>query len=389
MADYKALALAALDAAKAIADKAEGEARSLTDAELAEVEGFESEARSHVEASERAARAAELREKAGNIAVIIPKDRDEQRGEVSESETLNADFRALANGEKRELSIRTNDLEMRAATTTVATNAGNTIPRKFVPTLIESLREQSPLFKLGKVVTTSSGEPMDWPVKTGRTTPAAVSENTAYSKSDIATSIISSTVSKYGVIVEVSRELIDDSALDIAGIVAEDAGVELGRLAAAQGMTNLLANAPLGGTFASATAIAADDLMNTYHALVTGYRNNASWIMNDATALYLRKNLKDSQGRYMWQDATLAGGYGDAILTRPVYTDYNMPTIATGNKTVVFGDLSKFMIRQVGDVRVTRSDEYGFDRDVVAFKVSWRGGFLLTDTAAVKHFKQL
>jgi HK97 family phage major capsid protein len=240
---------------------------------------------------------------------------------------------------------------------------------------------------LGKVVTTSSGEPMDWPVKNTRVTPAAVAENTAYSKSDLSTSVISSTVSKYGVIVEVSKELIDDSALDIASVVAEDAGVELGRLAATQAMTYLLANASLGGTFAGATAIASDDLYNTYHSLVSGYRRNATWLFNDATALYLRKNLKDTTGVPLWQQS-LSAGDPSMILGRPVETDYNMPTIATGAKSVLFGDFSKFMIRQVGDLRVTRSDEYGFDRDVVAFKVSWRGGFLLTDGAALKHYKQ-
>jgi len=182
--------------------------------------------------------------------------------------------------------------------------------------------------------------------------------------------------------------LVDDSSLDIASMIAEDAGIELGRLAATNAMTALLAGAPLGGPFAGAAAITADDLLTAYHSLVSSYRNNGTWIANDSTALLLRKSLKDSQGRYMWQDATLSGGYADSLLARPFKTDYNMPAATTGLKSVLFGDLSKFIIRQVGDVRVTRSDEYGFDRDVVAFKVNWRGGFLLSDVAAVKHFKQ-
>jgi HK97 family phage major capsid protein len=382
--DYAKLADAALESRKAIVDVAETEARALTADEVVKVDGFEAEARSLIERGEREQAASELRSKVGSLTVHIPTE--QKRG--AEVQDVNADLRSLARGEMRELSVKTNDAEMRAATVGAATNAGNTIPRAFVPQVIESLREQSPIFSLGKVVTTSSGEPMDWPVKNGHVVPAAVNENTAYSKSDLSTAIVSSTVSKYGVIVEVSRELIDDSAIDIASMVAEDAGTELGRLASTSAMTYLLANATSGGTFAGATAIAADDLLNTYHSLVSGYRRNASWLANDATALYLRKNLKDSQGRYMWQDSTLAGGYADTLLTRPFYTDYNMPTIATGAKSVLFGDFSKFMIRQVGDLRVTRSDEYGFDRDVVAFKVSWRGGFLLTDGAALKSYKQ-
>jgi HK97 family phage major capsid protein len=381
--DYRALALAALDKASAIEDAAEAEGRSLTDAEKAEVEGFEAEARGHVAAAEKADEVRELRAKAASLTFIAPKGESRK----SDADVVGDELRALALGEKREVSIKVTDAEMRTATVGTATNAGNTVPRTFVPQLIESMREQSPIFTKAKVITTASGEPMDWPVKNSHVTPAAVAEGVAYSKSDLSTSVISSTVSKYGVIVEVSKELVDDSALDIASIVAQDAGTELGRLASTQAMTYLLANAVSGGTFAAAAAIAADDLFNTYHSLVSGYRRNGTWLMNDATALYLRKNLKDTTGQYMWQ-ASLAAGDPDTILGRPVETDYNMPTIATGNKTIVWGDLSKFLIRQVGDLRVTRSDEYGFDRDVVAFKVSWRGGFLITDGAGVKSYKQ-
>lgn len=386
--DYQALALAALESRSALITLAETEARALTADEAVAVDGFEAEARSLVEKGEKAVAMSELRSKAASIA-FVPAPKDEKTGPDA-----NDELRSLVRGEKREVSFKTNDAEMRAATIGAPTNAGNTIVRTFVPTVIEALREQSPIFQLAKVLTTSSGEPMDWPVKNAHVVPTAVAEAAAsgnaatYSKSDLSTSLVTSTVSKYGVIVEVSKELVDDSSLDIASMVAEDAGIELGRLAATNAMAALLAGAPLGGTFAGAAAITADDLLTAYHSLVSSYRVNGTWLANDSTALLLRRTLKDSQGRYMWQDATLAGGYADSLLTRPFKTDYNMPAVATGNKSVLFGDLSKFIIRQVGDIRVTRSDEYGFDRDVVAFKVNWRGGFLLSDVAAVKYFKQ-
>lgn len=381
--DYRSLALAALDAAKAITDLAESEKRSLTEDEAAEVAKFEDEARAHVEAAEKEERRADLRAKAASLAVIV-KDREEHKPEVRD---LNAEFRALARGEVREVAIDFTDADLRTSVTTDPANAGLTAPTTFVPQVVESLRESSDIFSRATVLTTSSGEKMDWPVKNAHVSPIAkVPENTAYGKGNLSFGTIESTVDKYGVIVEVSEEMISDSRLEIASLIASDAGEELGRLAAADAVAALLASAPAGTAFASGTAITADELIGIQHSIVTGYRRNATWVMNDGTALYLRKNLKDSKGDYVWQDANLQNGYDKVLLSRPLDLDPNMPTMGLNANVIVYGDLSKFVIRQVGSIRVSRSDEYGWDRDVVAFKVSWRGGFFLRDAAAVKKF---
>ena len=64
--------------------------------------------------------------------------------------------------------------------------------------------------------------------------------------------------------------------------------------------------------------------------------------MNDSTVKAIRK-LKDGNGNYIWQPALTAGS-PDTILGRPVYTSAYVPTIAAGNRTVIFGDLSYYWI---------------------------------------------
>jgi HK97 family phage major capsid protein len=61
--------------------------------------------------------------------------------------------------------------------------------------------------------------------------------------------------------------------------------------------------------------------------------------------------------------------------------------MATGAKSVAFGDLSQFFIRMVGGVRFERSDDYAFANDLVTFRAILRADSVLVDqTGAVKHF---
>lgn len=91
-------------------------------------------------------------------------------------------------------------------------------------------------------------------------------------------------------------------------------------------------------TTAEATAITADELIELQAKVKTVYQANACWIMNSATFTVIRK-LKDSQNRYLLQD-NIAGEFPYMLLGKPVFLSDNMPTIAGGAKTVLYGDLS-------------------------------------------------
>jgi HK97 family phage major capsid protein len=120
------------------------------------------------------------------------------------------------------------------------------------------------------------------------------------------------------------------------------------------------------------------------HAIIEKYRRNAVFFLNDATALTVRKLKNAVDGNYLWQPALIAG-QPDTLLGKAVYTDPNMPefTGISGLTGVLFGDFSKYILRQVRTVTVSRSDEYGWDSDMVAFKGTWRGDGGLSDLQAI------
>ena len=83
--------------------------------------------------------------------------------------------------------------------------------------------------------------------------------------------------------------------------------------------------------------ITADDVIQLFFSLKPEYRQDAVWIMNDATALHLRK-LKDDSGNYLWRSTD------DSILGRKVMISNFMPDMEAGKLPVVFGDLSYYWI---------------------------------------------
>lgn len=339
---------------------------------------LEAEARDYVERAERENEARALAARAGAAL-----SGSEERGSVGRDEA--EELRAVGRGESRSV-----DFDIRTATSGTAANAGNTKPTTFAAQVIEAMRVRSEFFAYARTLTTTGGETIEYPVKNSRPTAAQVAENVAYGKSDESWSKTNIGAYKYGVIVEATQEIVADSALDILGILANDAGEAV----ADKVMTDLLLGSGTGQPWgwvtrstgavnaANLAGVTTDNLIDMQHSLLRPYRKNAIFMTSDSAIASLRK-LKDTTGRYLWEPS-LQAGRPDTLLGTPVLTDPNFTTSGAGAKILVYGDPSKYLIRQAKALRVVRSDEYGFDRDVVAFKVTWRGSGDLFDTASVK-----
>ncbi len=81
-----------------------------------------------------------------------------------------------------------------------------------------------------------------------------------------------------------------------------------------------------------------DDVISLYFSVDKEYRRNGIWLMNDKTALVLRK-LKDNDGNYLWNQAN------DTILGKQVIISEYMPDIETGTKPIAFEFLDGKLVR--------------------------------------------
>lgn len=285
----------------------------------------------------------------------------------------------------------------------------NTVPTSFYDRLVAHLIEVSGLMQAAPtVLNTSSGEALQIPKTTAHSTstPAEVTEAGTIPTSEPTFGQITLSAYKYGVLIQVSRELVDDTGVDLEGYLAMQAGRAIGnqlgtRLITGTGSTmprgvvtdSTMGVTPAAGLLAGGgfgTQNTADQgfdiLINLFHSVISPYRASSScaWLMNDTTAAKVRK-IKDSNGDYIWQPPVQVG-LPDTILGKPVYIDPFVANVGANAKSIVFGDFSQYFVRLAGGVRFERSDDFAFGSDLVSFRALLRGDGALVDlTGAVKH----
>jgi HK97 family phage major capsid protein len=296
--------------------------------------------------------------------------------------------------------------EPRALSKLTAAAGLNTVPTSFYDRLVSHLIETSGVLQANPtVLNTQSGETLQIPKTTAHSTSAIVTEGSPIGASDPTFGQVSLGAFKYAHLIQVSRELLTDTGVDLEGYLAMQSGRALGNKLGADLVAGGGTTAPWGvvtraTAFAGVTGTAAgfgtqgtagqggDAFIRLFYSVISPYRNSrqAAWLMNDATAGVVRQ-IKDTTGQYLWQPSVTAGT-PDLLLGKPVYTDPNVTaTFANGAKTVVFGDFSQYFVRMVGGIRFERSDDYAFNTDLVTFRAVLRGdGDLVDLTGAIKVY---
>lgn len=289
-------------------------------------------------------------------------------------------------------------VQSRALTVGTTTAGGDTVPTNFYDRLVEHLIQNSAIMQSGAtILNTAGGETIQIPKTTAHSTAALVTEGGTIGTSEPTFGQVELGAYKYGALIQISRELLDDTGVDLEGYLAMQAGRALGNAFGAHAITGDGSGKPdgvvhgaslgkTGGTGVSG-AFSSDDLIDLFFSVIAPYRKSsaATWMMADSSIATARK-LKDTTGQYIWQPG-LQAGVPDTILGKPVLTEPNMASVATSAKSVLFGDMSQYFVRLAGGIRFERSDDFAFDTDLVTFRALMRADGALVDlTGAVKYF---
>ena len=121
------------------------------------------------------------------------------------------------------------------------------------------------------------------------------------------------------------------------------------------GILDTTGGAEVGET---ASALSMDSIENLYFSLDKDYRDNAVWIMNDKTALALRK-LKDDNGMYLWG--------GETLLHHPVIISNYMPDADDGETPVAFGDFSYYWMVEREHFTIRTLREKFFEKGQIGY----------------------
>lgn len=273
-------------------------------------------------------------------------------------------------------------------------DGGYLVPDEYETVLIDKLADENIMRGLTTIITSANGD-KKIPVVASHGEAVWTDEGSEYTESDDEFGTVSLGAHKLSTIIKVSEELLNDSAFNLETYISSEFARIMGaaeELAFINGNgtgkpTGVLNTAEVGVTSAASNAITTDEIIDLYHSLRTPYRKNAVFMSSDSTIKAIRK-LKDSNGQYLWQPG-LQAGQPDTILNRPIHTSAYMPEIESGNKILLFGDLSYYWVADRQGRSFQRLNELFAKNGQVGFRVFQRldGKLILPESVKTVQMK--
>ena len=224
---------------------------------------------------------------------------------------------------------------------------------------------------------------------------AAIAEEAAPTESTPTVGQVTFSIEKSGGLIKVSRELLDDSAINLPNLLSqifqeaagqfEDTGIISGnnttQYAGIMSDTNVAFY-----TMANATSVVVADLIGTFYALEAQHRANSTWVMKSAINSLINQIQVTGNGVTGVENITTAPSA--FILGRPV-VDTDVTSGLGGNitsteKIAIFGDFKQYYIFDRVGFTIRRNDSLYMGNDQVGFFATRRGDGQVGLAAAFK-----
>ncbi|MBG9991594.1 phage major capsid protein [Pseudoalteromonas sp. NZS37] len=272
---------------------------------------------------------------------------------------------------------------------------------EIAPGISQALKAYGGMRELATVVPTATGSTIPWPTANATAEQGewlaenteAGDEDTTFGVRNIDTHMVSSKV------IAVPFQLLQDTQFDLESYINEQIGMRIGRTSedafingSGTSMPHgILADTTAGkvGGSGQTSIITLEDLIDLEHSVDPAYRRSAQcgFMMNDSTIKVVKK-LKDTQGRPLWLPG-MEASEPNTILGKPYATNQHIPTMAANAKSVLFGDFSKYIVRDVSQMLFFRFTDSAYSRKgQVGFLAFMRtGGRCIDVGGAVKYYQ--
>ena len=336
---------------KALIDGANAEERTMNTEEIESFEKLE----------------AEIRELDATIKAI--QTQRELEDETPQEEEEEKEERTL---EEREIEafenfIRGNVEEIRSGEIQLTQGAnGSIVPTTIANRIIKAVRDKVPYLTLADVVNTNGklSVPVYGEDSTNYINADYVDEGTALTDNIGKFTTVDITGFVLGALSLVSNKLISNTDINITDFVVMQVSEAMAEklekefTVGTEGKISGILSGTVKVTTASSTAITYDELVELKHSLKKAFRSAGKWIMNDSTYTALCK-LKDQNGQPYFKDDEYK------ILGCEVLVSDSMPEIGTGNKAIVFADLSGYTIKATKTIEIQLLREKYADRNML------------------------
>lgn len=286
--------------------------------------------------------------------------------------------------------------------TTTNSEGGYTVPTDVATTVLDALKAYGGMRQVATVIRTAGGNPMNFPTSDGTSEEGEIiAQNGSATDLDPSFGVKTIGAFKYSSkVITVPFELLQDSAIDVEAFVRDRIAMRLGRVTNKHFTIGAGTTEPLGivtaagtgktGAVSATPAITYDDLLDVQHSVDPAYRMNAKWMMHDQAIKLVRK-LKDDANRPIWvpsYDAGIRGGVPAELLGDPIQVNQHMATPAASAKSIAYGDLSKYLIRDSMDMQLFRFSDSAYTKKGQVGFLAWMraDGNLVDVGGAVKVF---
>lgn len=304
------------------------------------------------------------------------------------------------------------------AQSTSAAAGGYTIPQGFLAEVDQQLKLISPFFdQMGGVglngvarnifsyIPTESGNDLPFPTNndTGNVGELLSENSDAFANATDATfgQVTFKAYKFSSKPMKVSNELLNDSGIDMPSLLGELLGTRIARIVNTYFTTGtnsgqpqgIVAGASAGKTTASATAITFPEIIDLEHSVDAAYRKSPSarFMLHDLVLANIKKltiGSTSNDSRPLWQPGYTQGAPDTIDGFQYLINNDMASSVATTNITMLFGDMSKFAIRQVRNVVFKRLDERYADYDQTAWLLFVRMDSKYKNTTAIKKLTQ-
>ncbi|MBK6802744.1 MAG: phage major capsid protein [Novosphingobium sp.] len=303
---------------------------------------------------------------------------------------------------------RGREAELKSISGAVAADGGFAVPREIDALIAQQLKTISPIRAIAQVVQTGSAGYRKL-VTAGGSASGWVSEVAA--RPETTTPKFNEIAPPMGELYAnpaATQAMLDDADFDIEAWLASEIAMEFARAEGAAFVGGTGTNQPRGflaaptaatsdatrpfGTLqflASGNASAFDaspelKLIDLVHALKSGHRQGAVFVMNSKTLATVRK-FKAADGTFLWQPGIL-DGQPARLLGYPVIEAEDMPDVAAGTFPIAFGNFKAgYLIAERKATTILR-DPFT-NKPFVNFYATKRVGGQVLDSDAIKLLK--
>lgn len=287
--------------------------------------------------------------------------------------------------------------------TTTPSEGGYTVQSTIASAVIDAMKDYAGMRRVAERLVTASGAPLSYPSSDGTTEEGEIiAENASASDADISFGTVPLNVFKFSSkVITIPIELLQDTTIDILALLNMRVRDRVGRIQNKKFTIGTGTGEPYGlsvtagvgktGTTGQTTTVIYDDLVDLVDSIDPAYAANELKFMFGQTMRRTIRKIKDTAGRPIWTpsyDAGMTAKTPDLLMGHAVELNNHMPAPAANAKSIAFGALNKYMVRDAMEVTLFRFEDSAYlKKGQIGFLAWCRAGGNLLDTNAVKQYQ--